>query len=251
MTDTAPDVSTAGPTSPSGARLPAAVLWDMDGTLLDSEPIWDVAMAELAARHGIVMSPELRESTLGNSLPDALAKVHDAAGLSAAERDPDADGRWTLDRVAELFADDLPWRPGAPEALDLVAGAGIPMVLVTNTVRELTEVALETIGRERFTTTVCGDEVAVGKPAPDPYLRAAELLGVPSADCLAVEDSPTGAQAASAAGCPTLVVESAAPVEPGRLRVFRTSLVGLDLGDVAGAWTGGLARISTCKNEES
>ena len=92
------------------------------------------------------------------------------------------------------------------------------MVLVTNTVRELTEVALETIGRGRFTTTVCGDEVVVGKPAPDPYLRAAELLGVPSADCLAVEDSPTGAQAASAAGCPTLVVESAAPVEPGRLR---------------------------------
>ncbi len=181
MTDTAPTVSTAGPTSPSGARLPAAVLWDMDGTLLDSEPIWDVAMAELAARHGIVMSPELRESTLGNSLADALAKVHDAAGLSAAERDPDADGRWTLDRVAELFADDLPWRPGAAEALDLVAGAGIPMVLVTNTVRELTEVALETIGRGRFTTTVCGDEVAVGKPAPDPYLRAAELLGVPSA----------------------------------------------------------------------
>ena len=78
-------------TTSRSPELPAAVLWDMDGTLLDSEPIWDVAMAELAARHGIVMSPELRESTLGNSLPDALAKVHDAAGLSAAERDPEAD----------------------------------------------------------------------------------------------------------------------------------------------------------------
>ncbi|WP_439033098.1 HAD family hydrolase [Gordonia terrae] len=231
--------------------MPAAVLWDMDGTLLDSEPIWDVAMAELAARHGVVMTPELRESTLGNSLPDALAKVHDAAGVPPHERDPDADGRWTLDRVTELFAEDLPWRPGARDALDLVASAGIPMALVTNTVRELTEVALTTIGRERFAVTVCGDEVATGKPAPDPYVRAAELLSVPTAHCLAVEDSPTGAAAASAAGCPTLVVESAAPVAPGRLRVFRDSLAGLRLGDVADAWTGGLSRIATCQNEES
>ncbi|MBD0862381.1 HAD family phosphatase [Gordonia sp. zg691] len=223
----------------------------MDGTLLDSEPIWDIAMAELAARHGIVLTPRLRASTLGNSLPDALAKVHDAAGVPAADRGPDADGRWMLDRVNELFAQDLPWRPGAREALDLVAGAGIPMVLVTNTVRELTEVALETIGRGRFAATVCGDEVAVGKPAPDPYLRAAELLGVPPAECLAVEDSPTGTQAATAAGCPTLVVESAAPVEPGPLRVFRPSLVGLGLDDIAEAWTGGLAHITTCQNEES
>ncbi|TYQ10395.1 UNVERIFIED_ORG: HAD superfamily hydrolase (TIGR01509 family) [Gordonia westfalica J30] len=241
MTDTADPAS----------RLPAAVLWDMDGTLLDSEPIWDIAMADLATRHGIVMTRELRESTLGNSLPDALAKVHDAAGLSADERDPDADGRWTLDRVNELFAEDLPWRPGAREALDLVADAGIPMVLVTNTVRELTEVALETIGRHRFAATVCGDEVAVGKPAPDPYVRAAELLGFSTAECLAVEDSPTGAQAASTAGCPTLVVESAAPVERGPLRAFRRSLVGLGLDDVTEAWTGGLARIATCQNEES
>ncbi len=232
-------------------RLPAAVLWDMDGTLLDSEPIWEIAMSELAALHGIAMTPHLRESTLGNSLPDALAKVHDAAGLSPEVRDPAADGRWTLDRVTELFQEGLPWRPGALEALELIACAGIPMALVTNTVREAADVALETIGRHRFATTVCGDEVAVGKPAPDPYMRAAELLGLPTAECLAVEDSPTGAQAATAAGCLTLVVESAAPVEPGPLRVFRRSLVGLGLDDVTEAWTGGLARTATCQNEES
>ncbi|GAC83211.1 putative hydrolase [Gordonia paraffinivorans NBRC 108238] len=233
------------------SRLPAAVLWDMDGTLLDSEPLWEIAMSELAERHGIAMTPQLRESTLGNSLPDALAKVHVAAGIPPADRDPAADGRWTLDRVGELFAQGLPWRPGAVEALDLVAGAGIPMVLVTNTVREAADVALETIGLHRFAATVCGDEVPVGKPAPDPYLRAAELLGVASADCLAVEDSPTGTQAATAAGCPTLVVPSAARVEPGPLRVFRSSLVGLGLDDITEAWTGGLAHIATCKNGDS
>ncbi|SDU31024.1 HAD family hydrolase [Gordonia westfalica] len=227
-------------TPDSAFRLPAAVLWDMDGTLLDSEPIWEIAMTELAAHHGIAMTPQLRESTLGNSLPDALAKLHDAVGIPAEDRDPAADGRRTLDRVTELFQEGLPWRPGALEALELIAGAGIPMALVTNTVREAADVALGTIGRHRFATTVCGDEVAVGKPAPDPYMRAAELLGLPTADCLAVEDSPTGAEAATAAGCPTLVVESAAPVQRGPLRVFRRSLVGMGLDDVTEAWTGRL-----------
>lgn len=227
-------------TPDSAFRLPAAVLWDMDGTLLDSEPIWEIAMTELAAHHGIAMTPQLRESTLGNSLPDALAKLHDAVGIPAEDRDPAADGRRTLDRVTELFQEGLPWRPGALEALELIAGAGIPMALVTNTVREAADVALGTIGRHRFATTVCGDEVAVGKPAPDPYMRAAELLGLPTADCLAVEDSPTGAEAATAAGCPTLVVESAAPVQRGPLRVFRRSLVGLGLDDVTEAWAGRL-----------
>lgn len=157
---------------------PHAVLWDMDGTLLDSEPIWDIAMERFALRNGIVMSPALRESTLGNSLPDAMGKIYAAADVAVSDRDVPGDSRWLLDTVAVLFQEDLPWRPGATEALDLVRDAGIPMALVTNTVRELTEVALDTIGRHRFAVTVCGDEVQRGKPAPDPYLRAAELLGV-------------------------------------------------------------------------
>ncbi|UZF58848.1 HAD family phosphatase [Gordonia polyisoprenivorans] len=213
-------------------RTPDAVLWDMDGTLLDSERLWDIAVAELSLRHGYPMTPELRESTLGNSMDDALDKVYDAAGLSAAERDHARDERWLLDRVAELFADDLPWRPGARETLELVAAAGIPMALVTNTVRELTELALDTLDRRFFAITVCGDEVATGKPAPDPYLRAAELLGVDARRCRAVEDSPTGTSSATAAGCTTLVVPSTAPVPPGPLREFRTSLVGVTLAEL-------------------
>ncbi|GAB91733.1 HAD family hydrolase [Gordonia rhizosphera] len=217
---------------------PAAVLWDMDGTLLDSEPIWDIAMEDLALRHGIMMGPALRESTLGNSLPDAITKVHDAAQLTSAERDVAADSRWMLDHVAHLFSRGLPWRPGAVEALDLLRVAGVPMVLVTNTVRELTEVALDTLGRQRFLASVCGDEVSTGKPAPDPYLRAAELLGTRPDDCLAVEDSPTGTDAATTAGCPTLVVPSAVPVPAGALRTFRRTLIGLTIDDVTDAWTG-------------
>ncbi|MGV9711295.1 HAD family hydrolase [Gordonia sp. NPDC003424] len=217
---------------------PAAVLWDMDGTLLDSEPLWDIAMEDLALRHGIVMTPALRETTLGNSLGDAITKVHVAADVAPHDRDLVADGRWMLDHVAVLFRKDLPWRPGAAAALDLVAAAGLPMVLVTNTVRELVEVALETLGPQRFTATVCGDEVPQGKPAPDLYLKAASLIGLRIDQCLAVEDSPTGTIAATTAGCPTLVVPSAAPVPAGNLRTFRETLVGLTVDDLTDAWTG-------------
>lgn len=210
----------------------------MDGTLLDTEPLWDIAMVDFALRLGITMSVELRETTLGNSLPDALTKVYDAADVPEAERDREADGRWMLDRVGELFAGRLPWRPGAREALDLIGDRGLPMVLVTNTVRELTDVMLGTLGADRFSATICGDEVPEGKPAPDIYLRAAELVGLRPDQCLAVEDSPTGTHAATTAGCPTLVVPSAVDVPRGPLRTFRPTLTGLTDADLDQAWTG-------------
>lgn len=219
--------------------LPRAVLWDMDGTLLDSEVLWDIAVAELAERQGFEMTPELRESTLGNSMTDALTKIYDAAGISASDRDYVGDDRWLIDRVTQLFEEDLPWRPGAQAALDLVAASGRPMALVTNTVRELTTVALETIGADRFAASVCGDEIPSGKPAPDIYLHAARLLDLDPPRCLAVEDSPTGTMAATSAGCPTLVVPSAASVPDGPLRVFRPSLEGLTLDDLETAWRAG------------
>ncbi|MFT4044202.1 MAG: HAD family phosphatase [Gordonia sp. (in: high G+C Gram-positive bacteria)] len=217
------------------AELPAAVLWDMDGTLLDSERLWDVAVAELSDRHGFVMTRELRESTLGNSTVDTLTKIYDAAGVADADRDHQADERWLLDRVCELFVGNLTWRPGARETLSLIAAQGIPMALVTNTVRELADVALETIGRDVFAATVCGDEVPQGKPAPDPYRQAAALLGVEACDCLAVEDSPTGTASAIAAGCVTLVVPSAVAVPAGPRRVFRDTLQGVTIEELSDA----------------
>lgn len=213
--------------------LPEAVLWDMDGTLLDTEPIWDEAMDALAARHGVPMTPQLRRATLGNNSVDALTKVYDAARLPESGRDFDADEAWMVAMVVELFARELPWRPGAVALLDLVAAAEIPMVLVTNTMREVADIAIETIGAHRFVATVCGDEVAVGKPAPDIYLRAAEIVGAAPGDCLAIEDSPTGAAAAHAAGVPNLVVPSQIPVAAASKRVFRQTLAGLTVDDLA------------------
>lgn len=213
--------------------LPAAVLWDMDGTILDTEPIWDVAMEALALRHGIEMTDELRIATLGNNAVDALTKIFDAARVPESGRDFEAEEARMVSHVVGLFERELPWRPGARELLELLATAQIPMLLVTNTQRDIADVAIGTIDPGRFVATVCGDEVAVGKPAPDIYLRAAELAGVHPHRCLAIEDSPTGAAAAHAAGIPTLVVPSQIPVPPASKRAVRDTLAGLTLDDLA------------------
>jgi HAD superfamily hydrolase (TIGR01509 family) len=204
-----------------------AVLWDMDGTLVDSEKLWDVSMHELYARLGGVMTPEVRESTVGGSAKNVMDAVYADLGL---DPDPVAVAEstdWLHVRTGELFADGLPWRPGAHELLEALLAEGIPMALVTNTRRDLTEQALKSIGKHYFSASVCGDEVERGKPAPDVYLRAAELLGFEPAQCLAIEDSVTGTIAAESAGCPVVVVPNDVEVPGSPRRRHVTTLVGL------------------------
>ena len=211
---------------------PDAVLWDMDGTLVDSEKLWTIALHDTARWLGGTMSPAARDAVVGGDMTRTLATLfddlglpHDPARMAAAERYIDG-------RTAELFAGGLPWRPGAQEALRMVDDLGWPTALVTNTGRALTEVALDSIGREHFTASVCADEVPFGKPDPDPYLRAAELLGMAPARCLAIEDSPNGALAAQRSGAAVLVVPCDVPVPGGPGRVLRTSLDGLTRDDL-------------------
>lgn len=198
--------------------LPAAVLFDMDGTLLDSEKLWDIAVAEFTRSLGFEITPEARESTLGNATGDALRKLFDFAAVPESDRDYAGAEAWVSNRVVELFDGGIPWQPGARATLDLLGDAGVPLVLVTNTIRDVTEHALGTLGRERFVGTVCGDEIPNPKPAADPYLRGAELAGVPAGECIAVEDSPTGARSALAAGCTVLTV-GPQPVLDGALHL--------------------------------
>jgi HAD superfamily hydrolase (TIGR01509 family) len=211
---------------------PDAVLWDMDGTLVDSEKLWTVALHDTARLLGGTMSPGARAAVVGGDMARTLVTLFDDLGLP---RDPARMAeaqRFIDDRTAELFAGGLEWRPGAQEALRLLDGLGWPTALVTNTERALTEAALDSIGREHFAVSVCADEVASGKPDPDLYLRAAELLGVAPARCLAVEDSPNGALAAERAGAAVLVVPCDVPVPAGPGRVLRPSLVGLTRDDL-------------------
>lgn len=215
---------------------PMAVLWDMDGTLVDSEKLWTVALAETARRLGGELSTSAREAIVGSDLPRTLVILFDDLGLAPEPTRLAQAGGMIVTRTAELFGRGLEWRPGAPEALRTVR-AGWPTALVTNTGRTLTELALDGIGREHFVVTVCGDEVPRGKPHPDPYLRAAELLGVPIGRCLAVEDSPTGALAAERAGAAVLVVPCEVPVPAGPGRVRRDTLAGLTAVDIRAAYT--------------
>jgi HAD superfamily hydrolase (TIGR01509 family) len=136
---------------------------------------------------------------------------------------------WLHEITGDLFDAGLPWCAGARELLDQVADAGVPMALVTNTRRALTERALNSIGRHYFAVSVCGDEVARGKPAPDPYRQAAALLGMDPAHCLAIEDSVTGAASAESAGCAVLVVPNDVQVPAGPRRRQVPSLAGLDV----------------------
>jgi HAD superfamily hydrolase (TIGR01509 family) len=205
----------------------------MDGTLVDSEKIWDVSLYELAETLGGQLSPVARATMVGANMDRTLQLLFAALGLESRPQALAEAAQWLSRRTAELFSNGLPWRPGAEEALSAVRDAGLRTALVTSTERALTELALDTIGRDFFDVTVCGDEVGgKNKPLPQPYLIAAQLLGVDAADCVAVEDSPTGVAAAAAAGCTVLVVPCEVPVEPGERRVFRDSLVGLDVAEL-------------------
>ncbi|WP_416562579.1 HAD family hydrolase [Nocardia testacea] len=210
----------------------AGVLWDMDGTLLDSEKLWDVGVRELARELGREMTQEIRHALIGASGANALRIMFTELGLPPEPDAVAAAGQFLERRVTELMTGPIPWRPGAVEALEMVRAAGLPTALVTNTKRSLTELALETLGRNRFDVSVCGDEVPHGKPDPTVYLRAAELLGLEPGDCVAVEDSVTGVAAATAAGCGVLVVPCEIPVEVHPSRVHRDSLIGLSRADL-------------------
>jgi HAD superfamily hydrolase (TIGR01509 family) len=206
-----------------------AVLWDMDGTLVDSEKLWDISLQALYARLGGELTPEVREATVGGSAEGVMRIVYADLGLDPDPVAMEDAAVWLHDYTGELFEGGLPWLPGARELLDGLTEAGVPMALVTNTRRGLTERALKSIGHHYFSVSVCGDEVEHAKPAPDPYLRAAHLLGVEPGECLAVEDSPTGSAAAEAAGCPVVVVPNDVEVPSSPRRRHVDSLGGLDV----------------------
>jgi len=206
-----------------------AVLFDMDGTLVDSEKLWDVSMRELYTRFGGVMTPEVRGATVGGSAESVIKLVFADLGLPPDPQEMADVADWLHEITGDLFDAGLPWCDGARELLEELAAADVPMALVTNTRRALTERALNSIGRHYFTVSVCGDEVPSGKPAPDPYRQAAALLGLDPAHCLAIEDSVTGAASAEGAGCPVLVVPNDVEVPAGPRRRHARTLAEIDL----------------------
>jgi HAD superfamily hydrolase (TIGR01509 family) len=208
-------------------RHPAAVLFDMDGTLVDSEKLWDIALRELAAVYGGTLSDTARKAITGTSMAESMRILHD--DLGQPHRDPRDSEAWVNARILELFRTGLRWRPGAPPLLRAVRAAGIPTALVTSSGRALVDVALDTLGRDSFDVVICGDDVVDAKPHPEPYLTAARLLGVPIARCVAIEDSPTGVASALAAGAAVLAVPAEVPLAATDGVHQRDSLTGVDV----------------------
>jgi HAD superfamily hydrolase (TIGR01509 family) len=209
-----------------------AVAFDMDGTLFDSEKLWTVSLSELAARLGGRISPATRAAMVGTNMAETIGLLHADVGAPAGAEVAAASTRWLLERTLELYREGMPWLPGARELVLAVRAAGLATALVTSTPRNLVAVALKAIGAGNIDVVVTGDEVGRNKPDPEPYRRAAALLRVPAAACLAIEDSPAGIASAEAAGCPVLAVPREMPVPPGPRRVLRATLAGVDVAQL-------------------
>ena len=184
----------------------AAVIFDLDGVLLDSEQVWDDAREQLAAERGGRWHPRAQQDMMGMSSTEWSRYMHETIGLPEP---PEQINREVVERLAETYREHLPAIPGAREAVERLA-ARWPLGLASSSNRELIDLALELLGlKQLFAATVSSEEVARGKPAPDVYLEAARRLELDPAGAAAVEDSHNGILAAKAAGMRVLAIPNA------------------------------------------
>ena len=211
-----------------------AVLWDMDGTIVDTEPYWFAAEHAVVAEHGDYWSDDLARSVVGFDLLDSGRFMIEHGGVRLT---PNEIVELLLDSVVSELKREVPWRPGARELLADVRSAGIPTALVTMSWRRFADEVVGALPKGAFDVSVVGDDVERGKPHPDAYLLAAERLGVDITKCVAIEDSPTGVASALAAGAIVLAVPHHVDVPMrhdvnGRM-IRRETLAGITAIDLA------------------
>ncbi len=201
-----------------------AVLFDMDGLLIDSEPLWLEAETAIMARLGAHWTEADQAQLLGGSLERSVRYL-----LSKATRPvpPELVGEWLMSGIVErVRRGGVPVQPGALELLAAVRRAGLPRALVTSSERDFMDAVLASTGM-RFEVLVCAEDVTATKPDPEPYLLAAKLVGADPGDCFALEDSPNGVASAEAAGCRVFAVPSLVPIPPAPSRTVVRSLLDL------------------------
>lgn len=190
-----------------------AVLFDMDGTLVDTERLWWEAVEQVAAGLGRSLAETDEGDVLGRPVEHTAEVLSRATGAPFAEVAADLHREFAVRVRSGVVA-----RPGALRLLDALAADGVPAALVTASPRAVADLVVEALGAGRFAVTVTADDTPRTKPDPDPYLAACRALGVEPATCVAVEDTQTGVSSAEAAGCAVLAVPSLAPIAsaPGR-----------------------------------
>ena len=236
-----------------------AVLFDMDGLLVDTEPLWLETETAVMARLGATWTEADQQQLLGGSMDRTVSYLlqravppggddlrEDPVPASAELPSAETVERWMTEGMLErVAAGRVIVRPGARELLGEVAEAGIAHALVTSSQRPFTEAVLASTGM-RFPVVVTGDDVTAHKPDPQPYLLAARLLGVAPGSCVALEDSPNGVASAAAAGCLVIAVPSLLPIQPAPGRVIVQSLSEVNLKGLglpaSGAGTPGYGR---------
>ncbi|MEN3539678.1 HAD family phosphatase [Microbispora sp. ZYX-F-249] len=192
----------------TGEVCPAAVLFDMDGTLVDTEGLWWDACVEVADGLGSPLGDADREALYGLSVEDAALRITAALDATGGPGGPGARAVEAMltDAFTVRLESGVTTLPGAVALLEALRAAGVPAGLVSASPRPVVDLVLETVGGHRFRLSVAAGDSARNKPAPDPYLAAAARLGVDPAACVAIEDSPTGVASARAAGCAVIAV---------------------------------------------
>ena len=215
--------------------MPAAVLWDMDGTIVDTEPYWMAAETALVESFGGVWTHDDGLSLVGSSM------WHSACVLKSRGVDlPEDEIIATLSaRVGEQLRTQIPWRPGARELLIALREAGIPTALVTMSVRSLAELVVEAIPFDAFDAIISGDDVEHGKPHPEAYLSGAAALGVDVTDCVAIEDSEPGLASAVASGAVSIGVPHVISLLEGDGHTLWESLHGRTVADLVEVFSKG------------
>ncbi len=206
-----------------------AVLWDMDGTLVDTEPYWMAAEHDIVEEHGGRWTEELAKNCVGNDLLVSARYIKDNSTITWT---PEQIVEELLARVVPAVREHVPWRPGARELLFAVREAGVPCALVTMSYAVLAQAVIDSLPPSVFSVAVTGDLVDRGKPHPEPYRRALSELGAEAARSVALEDSPTGVASALAAGIPTLGIAHIVPLEPAPGLHLIDTLVGVTVTDL-------------------
>lgn len=215
-----------GNTSLATARAFKGAVFDMDGLLLDTERIYRRIFQQLVREQGYTLSDEGYRKMVGHRIDTSKQALAEELGT----REPvDAIFAQVHGRYNDFIANEtIPLRPGARELITFLRTQGIALALATSTYRSLTNAKLRNVGLEdAFALTVTGDEVANGKPAPDPYLKAVAGLGLRPQESFAMEDSPTGLRAAHSAGLFTILVPDLIPASAETLAIADMTVASL------------------------